>query len=68
MPVAAGQLLDRLGVPPQQRDMQHAAMLREWALLADAPLGQVQGGGVIFPRAGQQATGAAAKVSNAEQR
>ena len=57
MPVAAGQLLDRLGVHPAHRSMHHAEMMREWALLADAPLGQQEGPGVIFPRAGQQAVG-----------
>jgi len=56
MPVSAGLLLDRLGVPSDQRSMDHAEMMREWALLADAPLGQSEGPLVIFPRAAQAAS------------
>ncbi len=51
MPVAAERLLDRLGVDVAHRSMDHAEMMREWALLADAPLGKTEGPLVLFPRA-----------------
>lgn len=54
MPLAAAALLDRLGVPADQRSLEHSEPFGEWALLADAPLGPVpEGGFKLFPRAGQ---------------